>query len=98
MADSGTPGNKDQLKSDLCVYGLLRNLPFPRYSASRFFYQFWERSGAIVLKDKRVYSFDLWSPKALYLETEDGASCVLELPIHNVGSVAAWGHATYKSL
>ena len=41
--------------------------------------EFWERSRAIVLKSGKIHFFDLWVPKVLYLETEDGASCLLEL-------------------
>jgi hypothetical protein len=41
--------------------------------------QLTENSGAIVLKSGKICFFDIWGPKDLYLETEDGASCVLEL-------------------
>jgi len=39
-----------------------------------------EESGAIVLTSGKICFFDIWGPRALYLETEDGASCVIELP------------------
>jgi hypothetical protein len=43
------------------------------------FGSFGRANGGLVLRDRRILYFELWEPKLLFMEAEDGAACVIRL-------------------